>query len=76
MQVVLVVLVRVVQVWDPGESHLLTGCKEQGISGRHFQLGFAIAGGLLQACQEWRGAVVHLPEYLSAWFPVGLQGGQ
>ena len=34
-RVVLVVLVRVVKVWGLGESHLLTGLKEQGIHNSH-----------------------------------------
>ena len=49
-RMVLVVLVGVVWVWGSGESHLLTGCKEQGINSSRLSLGVTKAGGLLQAC--------------------------
>ena len=45
--VVIVVLVGVVWVLGSGESHLLTGCKEQGINNSHLSLGVTMASGLL-----------------------------
>ena len=47
---VLVVLVGVVQAWGLGESHLLTGLKEQGIHSSRFQLEVTMANSPLQAC--------------------------
>ena len=49
-RVVLMVLVRVVQVWGLGEAHLPTSLKEQGIYSSCFLLGVTTANGLLQAC--------------------------
>ena len=49
-RVVLMVLVRVVQVWGSGEAHLLTSLKEQGIHSSCFLMGATAANGLLQAC--------------------------
>ena len=36
---VLAVPIEVVQAWGQGESHLLTGCEEQGTNGIHLRLG-------------------------------------
>ena len=47
---VLVVLVGIVLVRGSGESHLLTGCKEQGINSSRLSLGVTKAGGFLQPC--------------------------
>ena len=44
---VLVVLVGVVWARGSGESHLLTGCKEQGINSSCLSLRVTKAGGLL-----------------------------
>ena len=44
---VLVVLIRVVYMWGSGNSHLLMGCKEQGINSSRLSLGVTKPGGLL-----------------------------
>ena len=49
-RMVLVVLVGVVLARGLGESHLLTGCKEQGINSSRLSLGVTKAGGFLQLC--------------------------
>ena len=49
-RMVLVVLVGVVSAQGSGKSHLLTGCKEQGINSSHLSLGVTKAGGFLQPC--------------------------
>ena len=44
---VLAVLFWVVWPWGLGKSHLLTGCKEQGINSKSLSLRVAEVGGLL-----------------------------